>query len=135
MLESGQKIKQLDWNDMLAFVASMVWMDTRKLPTMREYFCKDDDLNDKFLCRLRDSTGFGGNKLSSVFKSCRLYDKKKCEETGRSVVGSETYDPQFKNREMVNEFTKSAQKFFNLGRHGSFDESMDLFTVCNVLKL
>lgn len=57
--DKGAKLKDLTMENIYCFVLAMNWMDTRKLPTMREYFCKDEDLQDRFLCRLRENTGMG----------------------------------------------------------------------------
>lgn len=128
--KKGAKMKDIDYDSMLTFVASLNWMDTRKLPNMREYYCKDDDLNDRFICRLRENTKFGRNQMELVFKTCRLYDKQKCAVDGTSNKKSESFNPEYRYKDVIDAFTLSAQKFFNPLRHVSLDESMDKFTVC-----
>lgn len=37
-----KKLREVTKNDILCFLSAIIWMDTRKLPTTREYYCKDD---------------------------------------------------------------------------------------------
>lgn len=126
-------MKILDKKDTLCFVASKLWMDTRKLPRISEYFCTDDDLKDKFMCRLRDNSGFGRNQLMNYYKTLRLFDKKEAERQGLSDRKNENYDALHWCRPVLNCFNKAIQSIFNPGRELSLDESMDLFTV-SILK-
>lgn len=58
-----------------------------------------------------------------------MYDKKECDRLKKSDKNSENYDPQFRTREVVETFVKSAQEVLNPSRHLALDESMDLYTV------
>lgn len=127
--EGGKRMAPLDMKDMYAFMAANLWMDTRQLPRIDEYFCKDPLLCDKFICDLRESTGMSRNHFLSIFKSARLYDKNKCKADKRSNVNAPEYDPQFKCREVLEALTISAQKCMNPDRELALDKSMDLFTV------
>lgn len=121
--------KDLDEKDMLAYVSTLLWMDTRRLPEITEYYSKNPDLSDPFLKRLRENNGFSRNKFRSVYRTARLYDKNACEEDGRSKKTSQNYDPEFKYKELLDSFVLSAQKYMNPDCRLALDESMDLFTV------
>lgn len=129
MKESGKKINEIDKKDVAAFLALNLWMDTKQLANVREYFCMDDDLNCKFCCRLREQSGFGRNKLTSLFNTIRMHNKAECDRLKKSDKKSENYDPQFRTREVVETFVNAAQGVMNPSRHLALDESMDLYTV------
>lgn len=128
-LPDKKQLRPLDDIDLYSFVATILWMDTRRLSTITEYYEKNPDLADPFLLRLRENSGFGRNQLRNIYKSMRLYDKQECANDGRSDKASASYDPQFKYREILDSFVLSSQKLMNPSRDNALDESMDLFTV------
>lgn len=135
MTQNGsEKYSALDEKDMYAFQSANLWMDTKKLPTVNEYFSKDKLLGDPFIINLRDISGMSRNHFNGIFKTARLYDKEQCKLDKRSDKNSDNYDPQFKCREVLKAFTFSAQKCMNPDRHLSVDESMDLYTVIKKYK-
>lgn len=127
-------MKEIDWDDMLSFAACHVWMGTRQLPRISDYFSNDPYLQDKFLTELREKSGFSSNKLRTIFKTVRLYDKTKSKESGLSDPQSTNYDPAYKYKEVLKEFTQASQKYFKPFRELAIDESMDLFKVGARLK-
>lgn len=78
---------------------------------------------------LKKTLGFGRNQIESMFRTCRLYDKQRCAETGESDSKSKNFNPEYRYEEILNTFTMNAQRFFNPNRHLAIDESMDKFTV------
>lgn len=129
LAQNGKKLSILEMKDMYAFMAANLWMDTRQLPRVDEYFSKDPLLRDTFICDMRDATGLSRNHFLSIFKSARLYDKSKCKANKTSDINAPEYDPQYKCREVLDALTISAQKCMNPERELALDESMDLFTV------
>lgn len=121
---------QIEWEDVICFTLSHIWMGTRQLPRISDYFSMDELLCDKFLTDLRKKNGFSGNKLRTIFRTVRLYDKTECRNSGKSDTASTSYDPGYKYREVLEELTKAAQEHFKPYRELSIDESMDLFKVC-----
>lgn len=121
----------LDYKDLYAFILANLWIATRRLPNVKEYYSNDEDLRDNFLCRLRKINGLSGRRLQQMFVTTRMYDKEECLNTGRSVKGNDNYDPQFRCRDFLTKFSINSQKMLNPGRHLSLDESMELFTVRN----
>lgn len=104
-------------------MATLCWMDTKKQPQKNEYLC------DKFVCDMRDMTGFSRNAVKNVFRSTRVYDKEACEADGRSNKEGPNYDPQYKYKELIDAFIVNAQKMYNPNRDCSLDKSMDALTV------
>lgn len=127
--QKKKKYPELDWKDILAFVTAILWMGTKRLPRFHEYYSNDPDLQDAFLIRLRKNNGLSRNKFRSIFTTCRLYDKQKCSKDGLSDNKSPNFDPQHKYRSVIDEFTRTSQKYFNPMRENSIDESMDAFKV------
>lgn len=73
MNEKGANLKQLDDIDVKAFLAANLWMDTKKCSSFSDYYSKNDDVNDKFLCRLRTVSGLSARSIRRIFASTRLH--------------------------------------------------------------